>query len=65
MSLPVSGHATSWTRRGLVEGVMVGRGQRRAAYLPLVCVVPVPILAGLETLNDRMPGTGRVVACVL
>ncbi|CAN5212257.1 hypothetical protein BH18ACT5_BH18ACT5_01440 [soil metagenome] len=42
-----------------------GRSQRRANCVTLARVVPEPFLAGLVTLNDRMPGSSRVVAGVL
>lgn len=65
LSLPVFGHTTSWTRYGLVEGV-VGRGsQCGARAVTFACVVPEPILTRFVTSHDRMPCIGRVITGVL
>jgi hypothetical protein len=49
----------------LVERVMAGRRHDWTDYVLLYRVVPEPVLAGLETLHDRVPGIGRMVTGVL
>ncbi|MET4783476.1 hypothetical protein ABIB56_003496 [Glaciihabitans sp. UYNi722] len=54
--LPVSRYAVSGTGYGLPVGVAVRRCQRRPVVVVVAREIPEPILTGLETLDDRMPG---------
>jgi hypothetical protein len=65
LPLPVPWHATGWARDRLVEGVMRRRGQGRALEILLGGVIPVPVLARLEALDDGMADGARVMERVL
>ena len=65
MTLPVSGHPTRGSRHRLVERVVTGWSEGRSLEVLLGAVVPEPILARLEALDDRMTGFSRVAAGVL
>lgn len=65
VTLPVSGDATLGTGHGLIERVMRRRCQGWAFEILSGRVVEEPVLAGLITMNYRMPGFGYVAAGVL
>src|SRR6516165_2069878 len=57
---PVAWHAVLRSRDALVERMVLRRGEHRAVEGILGLVVPEPVLAGLEALDDRMPRYLRV-----
>jgi hypothetical protein len=65
VSLPVSWHAAARSRYGLVQRVMLGRGQVRTGEVLLGPEVPEPVLARLVAPDDRVPRVGRVVTGML
>ena len=65
MPLPVRWHATGRSGDGLVERVMARRSQGGTLEVFLGRVVPEPILAWLEALDDWMPRIDGVVTRVL
>ena len=64
--LPVGRYSSCRTRHGLVEGMMLGRGEPWTAleYLP-VSVVVVPALARLEAGDNGVAGRVRMGGGVL
>src|SRR5579863_10408626 len=57
--LPVVRDAAGRTGNGLADGVMLRRGQFRAAVVEvLVWVAPEPFLVWLEAPDHRVPGRG-------
>jgi len=65
LTLPVTRNATDRAWHRLVERVMMRRGQRRTLEILLGGVIPVPVLARLEALDDRMPDTVSMVIGML
>jgi hypothetical protein len=65
VALPVSRYPTSRSWHRLIERMMPGRRQWRTVHVLLGWVVIEPILARLETLNDRVPCILCVVTCML
>jgi PPOX class probable F420-dependent enzyme len=66
VGLPVGGDAVLGAGGGLVQRVVVRRGQFRAPLVqPVVGVAPEPGFLGLEALDDRVPGLLGVGAGVL
>jgi hypothetical protein len=62
---PVVGHATGRAGYGLADRVLLRRRQGRPLAELLGPVVVEPVLAGLEAVDDRVPGVGGVVAGML
>lgn len=66
VALPVARHLASWPGHGLVQGVVLGRGERGALENPLGPVVVVPVLRRFEAPDDPVAGRpgmgGRVLA---
>jgi hypothetical protein len=58
VALPVRRHSPGWSRRRLVERMMLWRGERRTVVVLLGPVVPEPVLARFEAADQRMPGIG-------
>src|SRR5689334_9180762 len=65
MVLPVVRHAALRSGHRLVFRVTVRRRQRGTLAVLLRFVVPEPVLAGLEALDDRMAEVRRMMARVL
>src|SRR5579859_6005975 len=64
--LPVVRDAAGRAGNGLADGMMLRRGQFRAAVVEvLVWVAPEPFLVWLEAPDHRVPGRGGVRAGVL
>src|SRR4029079_6281877 len=65
VTLPVPGHPTRRSGHRMVERVVVWRSEHGSLEVLLGGVIPEPVLAGLEALDDRMPGVGGVAARML
>ena len=65
LGLPVRRHEAPRARCGLVHRVVRRRGQRRPLVRLLAAVAPEPVLAGLEALDELVPGLGVVQRRVL
>jgi hypothetical protein len=65
LPFPVTWHATVRSRHWLIERVMVRRRQGWTLQILFGRVVPVPVFARLEALDDRMPDAGRMAGGVL
>jgi hypothetical protein len=64
VALPISPHAPG-ARCGLIEGMVLGWGERRTIVELIGRVVPAPVLAWLEATDQLMARIGGVVACML
>src|SRR3712207_3755098 len=62
---PVRWHAALGSGSGVVRRVTGRRREPRPVEGALTNVVPVPVLAGLEALDERMAAAGCVAAGVL
>src|SRR5262249_11474389 len=62
---PIAGHAPGRARHWLVDRVAVRGSQARTLERLPSLEVPVPVLAGLEALNDGVPRLLRVPARML
>src|SRR4051794_35199362 len=65
LAAPVRWYPTRGPRRRLVGRAVLRVGQPGAVVVVLGRVVPEPVLAGLEALDDGMTGLGRVLGRVL
>ena len=65
LALPVRWHAASRTRHGLAERMVMRRSEDGTLEHLLGRVIPEPVLAGLEALDDRMAFSGGMPARVL
>ncbi len=62
---PIRRHAQGGAGHGLVDRVLFGRGEMRPVVHPLIAVVVVPVLAGLEARDQGMTGGRRMGTRVL
>ena len=63
--LPVGRDPSGWSGHGLVERMMLRRCQMRSFDIFVCLVIPKPILARLETADDRVTGRFGVRSRVL
>jgi hypothetical protein len=63
--IPVDGYATDRSGHRLVQRMVIRWNQFGAVDVVLDCVVPEPVLARLEAVDDAMARTRRVVPGVL